>query len=363
MEIEKYEKSIKTCVFCPKMCRFVCPVARATKSESTTPSGKCLMAYLLLKKAIKYDEEVAGLMYKCTTCRLCKSWCILGVDMKKITESARLDAVNARVAPRTVAEINEKVLQSGTPFEPSCKLFSPGEKLFRRNADVAYFAGCATSYLRPEIGESMISILKESGVNFTLIKNEKCCGSPLLSLGLRDTAKKLAEHNAKVIKETGCRTVVTSCPGCYVALKLSYGTLAPLGVEVVHATEYIRQLMESGRIKPKKVAESVTYHDPCHLVRGDAPYDSEIPREILRSLGAQIKEMEWNKENARCCGGGGGLRRTNPEISEAIAAERVKDAEKTGAGLLVTACPMCKHMLMEKGRTKVVDIAELVSLR
>jgi len=67
--------------------------------------------------------------------------------------------------------------------------------------------------------------------------------------------------------------------------------------------------------------EIVNYHDPCHLGRYSGIY--EEPREVIKLLGGKIVESLFNRENAYCCGGGGGVRANFPELAKAIAKKRV----------------------------------------
>jgi Fe-S oxidoreductase len=165
-------------------------------------------------------------------------------------------------------------------------------------------------------------------------------------------------------------------------------------LKVMHTTEYFAQLIKEGKLKPRKeVTAKVTYHDPCHLGRLGEPYIHwkgeqaqkhmriynppktfrrgsygiyEPPREILRSIpGLKLVEMDRIKEYTWCCGAGGGVQETNPEFARWTATERIKEAESTGAGALVTACPHCvdnfNNALEGNGsHFKIYDVVELL---
>jgi len=97
----------------------------------------------------------------------------------------------------------------------------------------------------------------------------------------------------------------------------------------------------------------------------DGVYDA--PREILEKIpGLRLVEMERIRENSWCCGAGGACNVSNPEYSDAIASERVTEAQATGAEAIVTACPWCEKNLggvcSENGTCMdVLDIVDLVA--
>jgi len=139
---------------------------------------------------------------------------------------------------------------------------------------------------------------------------------------------------------------------------------------VVHAIEYIDRLVEDKKVQfknsnPMKVA----YHDPCDLGRHLNIF--EPPRNLLMKIpGVTLVEFKNNRLLAKCCGGGGGLKAFNNELSGEIAYQRMLEALEVGADIVVSACPACKSNLQlaaaklrkeKKGRIKVMDITELVA--
>jgi glycolate oxidase len=133
---------------------------------------------------------------------------------------------------------------------------------------------------------------------------------------------------------------------------------------------YIQKLTTEGRIKlDGNVGKKVTYHDPCDLGRTFQIF--EEPREILKALvGDDLLEMEKNRMQARCCGGGGSVMALGPELAADMAAVRVRDAADAGAEIIVSGCSTCKDNLRkglktipknERPKIKVMDITEIVA--
>ena len=144
-------------------------------------------------------------------------------------------------------------------------------------ADVLYFAGCMT-HLTPSIRNSMIKILDASGVNYKFIDENGgvCCGRPLMLAGQDKEARELINYNSKLILKSGAKTLVTSCPICYKVFRESYY----LDIEVLHHTQFIKNLIDEGSLKLNFLRKKVAYHTPCDLGRGSGVY--EEPKEVLR---------------------------------------------------------------------------------
>ena len=110
----------------------------------------------------------------------------------------------------------------------------------------------------------------------------------------------------------------------------------------------------------------VTYHDPCYLGRHNGIY--EAPRRVLHSIpGLTLVEMPHHKEGSICCGGGGGGAWSDDPVEQRLGVLRVEEALRTGAEVMVTACPYCIRMLNEavtelgvEDQIVVQDLAELL---
>jgi heterodisulfide reductase subunit D len=135
-------------------------------------------------------------------------------------------------------------------------------------------------------------------------------------------------------------------------------------IEIFHSTQFIKKLINEGKISFKGKTTKVTYHDPCDLGRSSGVY--EAPREILRAIpGVELVEMEGNREQCKCCGGGGDLEMVNPDLSAALAQAKIEEIKATGADIVITACQQCVRTIFSNARKKkipinVMDIIEFV---
>ncbi|NVM53319.1 MAG: (Fe-S)-binding protein [Candidatus Helarchaeota archaeon] len=311
-----------------------------------------------------------------STCGNCTAQCELEVSdhILEIIETLRAEAVRQGIGPLESQKVFEEAIAA--EHNPYKELHAKRaswivESLkLKDTADVLYFVGCTSSYRESEIATDMLDLLMKMDVAVTVSSDEWCCGSPLIRTGQLKLVKELAEHNMEMIKNIGAKDVVFSCAGCYRTFKEDYepilGKVPEFGL--YHVTDFIVKLIEEGKIKFKEGDPvKITYHDPCHIGRHCGIYDS--PRKVLKAIpGIELVEMKRNKENAWCCGAGGGVKSGFRDWAVEIASERIKEAEETGAEILVSSCPFCKRNLMDAikatgSKLKFMDITELVNSR
>ncbi|MEN6592657.1 MAG: heterodisulfide reductase-related iron-sulfur binding cluster [Methanobacterium sp.] len=221
-----------------------------------------------------------------------------------------------------------------------------------------YFRGCIVREKIPRIEMATKQILEKAGIDYHILDDEGCCGSFLLRTGFADDAREVMTRMAEKLKD---EKVLVSCAGCYNTLKNDYKDLLGVELDVIHTSMLFEQLIKDGAIKSKKLPVNVSYHDPCHLGRHSGEYDS--PREVLKAT-ANLVEMENIKENARCCGAGGGVKSAYPELATKLAQRRIDDVLKTDAEILVTSCSFCLINLEgacenPKG-IRVMDLSEIL---
>lgn len=238
-------------------------------------------------------------------------------------------------------------------------------KLFEKilGGNILYYPGCLTKFVAKDLKEKYEKILRKLGIDFIeLSELELCCGSPALKAGYFEDFKNLAEKNLKVFKEHAVKKIITNCPACFMILKKYYKEVLKekWDIEVEHITQTINSKLKAQKSKLLENSDHklVTYHDPCHLGRQMGVY--EEPREIIKKLGYEILEMELSRLESFCCGAGGGVKTNEPELANKIAKDRIEQAKKTGAKILVTTCPLCYLHLKENATDiEVKDLSHL----
>ncbi len=249
----------------------------------------------------------------------------------------------------------------------------------KQGAEIVYFVGCVASFFPRSyrVPQAMASILEASGADFTTLGGQEwCCGYPLLSMGRLEQAKTLIRHNAAQVKELGASRVVFACPSCYHMWKFIYPEVLEeeTGLEVLHATELLNELIAQGAIELGEMDLRVTYHDPCDLGRKSHVF--EPPRQVLRSIpGLTFVEMSSCGQISECCGGGGNLESFDPDVVSEVSLHRVDRAceavspQGERGGVIVSACQQCERTLTaavrrhedaRRARMRVMDVTELV---
>jgi Fe-S oxidoreductase len=138
---------------------------------------------------------------------------------------------------------------------------------------------------------------------------------------------------------------------------------------VIHHTQLIQELLESGRLKLRAdlVSDAATFHDPCYLGRQNGVF--EAPRASLRAAGLPLAEMPRHGAKSFCCGAGGAQMWKEEEAGEErVSSARLRQAEATGAQTLAVGCPFCMLMLTDASRAtgekmQVRDVAEIIAER
>jgi glycolate oxidase iron-sulfur subunit len=202
---------------------------------------------------------------------------------------------------------------------------------------VALFLGCLINYVYPEIAEATVAVLGRLGVEVVIPQGQVCCGTPVLSFGDEQAARRLATMNTEALLVSGADHIVTACASCGKTLKSDYEWLVPdqgaaLAKKVLDVSELLDRIPVQGA---RPIERRVTYHDPCHLRWGQnvvAP-----PRKLLGQY-AQYVEMP---EAERCCGGGGSFSLFHYDLATRIAAKKLDSIAASGAEVVATNCPGC----------------------
>jgi len=339
----------------------VCPTFLWERRESQSARGRMVLVKAVLDGKLAVSEIFKDRLATCTTCLACESSCPNSVPVTKIIQAAKEQAV-AESGPGIIGRIVSGVLRHPAALSATAWLApvalhytkgsselsiqrSKGEKSGhgkKSKGKVAFFPGCAVNSMQKDIGRAVISVLGRLGYEVVIPDGLCCCGRPLLSLGDRTAAEELAAHNSALFEALRADAIVTACASCGLTFKKEYPKLLrPSGKPpvILDIHEFLARALPGMPVG--SVRRTVTYHDPCHLGRGQGL--SGMVRSILRALpGLTLVEMN----NAdRCCGFGGVMRITHQKLSDGIAEDKAKNIIATEASAVVTGCPGCRMQI------------------
>jgi fumarate reductase (CoM/CoB) subunit B len=326
-------KPLKDCIEC-LCCVSVCPAVDVTKFIGPTAMRQEMRLVLDPRDSgDRVPDAVRDGLFTCTTCQACWKVCPKeiqipakaieklrahanrkGLTLPRHLEVAALVKETGRSVPRTAESFLEKAGGTIEPYGPV-------------KATVGFFVGCMYNLRQQQSALDAMEVLKRNGIRVIIPKEQICCGSPLIRTGQPGYLPTLQKRNIESFTSRGIDTVLTMCAGCGSTLKHDYQT----PFKVIDINEL---LVQYGIEPPAKLPIRATYHDPCHLMRGQGVRDQ--PRELIRQV-VDLVEMP-----SICCGSGGGVRAGNPEEAAALGKRRGEEITKTGAEIVITSCPFCE---------------------
>ncbi|WP_434510714.1 (Fe-S)-binding protein [Desulfitobacterium sp. AusDCA] len=402
-------------------CQNVCPTYKAKRIEGSVARGRIRLAKIVEEGNYKWsrNSKINEYINDCLLCGACVSVCPGAVptpelmirarqninqnsgftaihklvykgvlcDQKKLKFGRKLlrfyQATGMSFLLRSTKVLGAvpklKELEERLPDVPKQSFFEMLPKIQVKLQNpiykLGYFCGCATNSFYGNVAVSAAKVLQKLNYEVSFPRVE-CCGEPQKSIGDLDGARNLARRNIDIFLENNFDYILTDCATCGSALK-NYGKLLEnddlykekskkFSSMVYDLNEFlIEQSKISTKLNPldnhKQI--KVTYHDPCHQVRGQNI--ASAPREVLKSIpGVKLIEME---EADTCCGGAGAYGFIHGDLSQKILKSKMNHAKATGANYLATSCPACMMQLEygirhEKLDIKLVHPIELLEL-
>ncbi len=389
----QHQDEISRCVKCG-ICMAECPTYKATGDEIMVARGRLAIVEAVIDGTLKASQRFEESLSKCTSCLSCVSNCPCGIDPVKIFNAAKGEYFGKK-GPDLFAKIILKCFtNNGKPLYHLFKLLGMANKMFyeripaegwlkeilpfvrngakkslpqfgKRNLKnevpeivrvknpvmrVVFFTGCMTDFVYQNAGHGIINMLKANNIETIIPKGISCCGAPAYYMGDQTTALTLARKNLDILSQINPDYIITNCATCGNVLKSIYnillekhGNFCDFSEKVIDIHKFIYDHVD---LKYKKNSSSkikVTYHDPCHLKRGQGVYLE--PREILKSL-PWIEFIEMDEPDA-CCGGAGGFNLKHYDLSLKIGKSKIDSIKRTGADVVATGCPSCQMQIMD----------------
>ena len=326
---------------CPScgLCIDVCPMSEVKDNYKNTA-----VYFIRNIRKGKRRRDVKNMTEKCLMCGKCIEVCPLGIE-----------SLNIKIAQRKKTYYKIKSDFSYLERLQDYKTTRPQDDLSAHSQKTLYFAGCM-SHLTPKITRSMTKIFKLANENFEFLDADGsiCCGRPMMLTGKINEAKALITKNTELIKKSGAKKLVLSCPICYKVFKEEYQLD---GIEILHHTQYINELIENDKLNIDRSDKRYAYHDPCELGRAFGIYDE--PRNVIDNIGL-LTQGKSDRDMSACCGGSIGSLTMSMEERDEITKNSIRDLTLNQPDEIVTACPLCLKTFARLSPIEVKDIAEIV---
>lgn len=385
------EETIK-CMMCGN-CQAVCPLYKETRFEGAVARGKIKLTKAILNDEMEYTDELAKIFETCLQCKACAANCPCGVQPDAIVLAARAKLAKERGLP-TVKKLIFKGVSNPSLFNTGMSIGAATQGLFfKKSGDsmsprvpisglalrrvipqlagkffiksvaenhpvaaakkkVAFFSGCTTNFLYPDVGHALLEVMKHNDIEVVVPKAQHCCGTPVLMHGDVNTATEMAKSHVDIFSKYDIDAIITVCGTCGEAFKKYYPDLLKdvpdyrdraqqLADKTYDFAQFLVDLVGLDKSKLGPVDASVTYHVPCHIGRGMKAAQQQL--EIIKSIpGVKYIAM---KEPERCCGGAGSFSLTHYDLSYNVLRKKLADVDSTKADYLVTGCGSCRMQL------------------
>lgn len=388
--------------------------ARHIYRKEATILGKILGPLLNAKKPKKPEDldKLVEAVYRCTNCGACYLSCPFGIDSGAIikgllaglvSRAGRLPTIMAafQLLEETEAFLEIPALQKiwQDTINKVREALGKEPPLDKPGAEYLLFVTMADAMFYPDAVVGAAKLLDRAGLDWTMPSKPMGFRPPIAAVvGFSDSTKKTLAMIDERISKLGARNVVL-LDGGFVYLWMRFNLPKVLGrkpgYRVLHLVELAAQLLRDGRIRFKQVDDEVTWHDPCQLGRrGGVTVEPNI---VLSAVSRGFRKLPHHGAESYCCGGGGGIGCLSMEMIKqmaqiigvspeqllsgekekrfiertqeawAIAVKRkIDDIRKSGAKIVVTACPVCIHSISGGAKlygldVKVIHIGEYLA--
>jgi glycolate oxidase iron-sulfur subunit len=386
------ESEYHNCIRCG-LCLAACPTYREYLKETASPRGRVALARKGLEGELQLSPNLLEQMYGCFACMACNDLCPVGIkpadlalSMRHVQEQirpakwkkwlfggliSRADRMEMATWPLRLYErlgIRRLIYMLGLnrlfpnrirdleamlprlPQRPLRRILPEitkpyGEERYR----VGFFLGCAQSLLFADQSAATLRVLARNGCTIVTPKEVECCGMPARGYGRMDLVEKQARHNIELFERCNVETIVTDCATCGSMLR-EYSSLfagdaewaaraQTFGKKVRDISQFLSEIPL--RKPSKRIEAKVTYHDPCHLRRGQQVWKE--PRKLLSMIDGlefvELPEADW------CCGSAGSQLITHYDTSWKVLGRKMDNVAKTEAQILASGCPGCQMQL------------------
>jgi len=355
---ERDKKTIDACRFC-WMCRHVCPVGNVTGRERNNARARAL-SLSMVERGVELSKDIVANVYECALCAACTKECATGWDPVEFTKAVRLEAAMNGVTPDYINKMIDNIESTGNPYgqtELSEELKAEIESL-PKDADTLLFLGVDARIKSSRSAVNAIRLLKKANISFTVLMNEPDSGYAMDTLlGKADETKRIMTKAAGVLDKY--KTIVAYDPADAKVFLREYKEWGiELGAAVKTFTGFVNELIQSGKLKPKKLNKTFVFQDPAVLARDLE--ETQEAREILAACGETKEMLLYGKDTVWA--GNLIMNEYMPDVMKLTAKARWENALSTQAEVLVTASPSEYEVLsaVKPDNMELLSIEEVV---
>ena len=334
--------------------------ARCRQCECKLCMKECIMLndYTECPKSLfkKYLEEGYEnldhmIAYSCNECSQCTLKCPKEFNMKGIFTALKEDYAekNNGLVPLEILKESDRTQEKECGDEYCTRVDGSLQKKEvhkKQKTKYVFVPGCTVSAYSPKGVENIVKHLKECLGHENVGALLQCCGKVTRFIG---ETEKFEERNKKaidILDDMGAEVIITVCPSCYKVFKET-----AKNQKVIAYWDLMKNLIgipETARGIGKGSDVVFNIHDSC--VTRDETSHHESVRWILDELGYNWTEIERNGKNTRCCGVGGMVCSSNPELYERVYTRRANDFDQHN---IVTYCGSCRGTMQAAGKDAV----------
>ena len=412
MFAQAVREDLYNCLKCA-MCQPVCPTYKVTRMERNAPRGRIQMVKRYLEGDLSITKSLQEALMSCILCEACSHACPSGVRLNRVFENMRME-LHETLGPKFAKKMLIAALQNPMLMRLGARVGRIGQQVFlaplnvswkvgniplnrlptfnevpfrqqvgevvpargKRKGRVLYFTGCATELINEDVGAAVVDVLTRLDIEVVIPQDQVCCSVPIFLSGARKEALANIRRNLETFDRDDVDAIVVDCATCGGGLKKAIPRLLEdLGLDAEKAQRVASKVKDVSEIVAERLEDlelkngstdrptTVTYHDPCHLVRSMGI--SKDPRKILNALGnLQLVEMAGADE---CCGGAGSFQFEHVDISAGVTARKKANVRATAARVVATGCPGCRLTLggnlCKDNDPRVVHTIQLVAER
>jgi glycolate oxidase iron-sulfur subunit len=409
-KIFNFSETSDACVKCGK-CIPVCTIHQVNADEVTSPRGFIELLGQYQAGNLKLDKNVKDIFESCFLCTACTDVCPNDLPTDMLIEEVRADIADkfgitwfkkaffTLLRHRRLMDIMMKlgytfktcgfrddskrggmiprfpmpIIKSGRLL-PSLGKISfinkyPEEITHSGKRRVAIFIGCLANYNYTNIGDGLIEILEELGIDVFIPKEQLCCSAPAYFTGDFYTVEMLSKKNIEYFETfiDEVEAIIIPEATCSAMIKHDWEVFFnnhnmqdwakranKLNKKIFMATEWLENytdLKERLKAKSKKFEDTITYHDACHAKKVQGIYKE--PRALL-SANYEIKEMS---QSDRCCGFGGVTMQTEKyHFAELAGQPKASMIEDSGAKIVSAECSACRMQISNSLHQAEIDV-------